>query len=136
MRLLWYYTIQSSESTKAYIHSLDVATNPILFNGYQNGAGGTVYGELEGSPAVDTSLKAYVFPNPVKKGFFRIKVDSAYSGNNLVIYDIAGQRVYETQRDESNFDFDLDSTEFSSGVYLVLVKNQYQRKIIKFAVEK
>jgi hypothetical protein len=115
---------------------LDVATNPILFNGYQNGSGGTVYGELEGSPAVDTALKAYVFPNPVKKGFFRIKVDSAYSGNNLVIYDIAGQRVYETQRDESNFDFDLDSTEFSSGVYLVLVKNQYQRKIIKFAVEK
>jgi hypothetical protein len=136
MRLLWYYTIQSSESTKAYIHSLDVATNPILFNGYQNGAGGTVYGELEGSPAVDTALKAYVFPNPVKKGFFRIKVDSAYSGNDLVIYDIAGQRVYETKRDERNFDLDLDSTEFSSGVYLVLVKNQFQRKIIKFAVEK
>ncbi|MCK9556845.1 MAG: T9SS type A sorting domain-containing protein [Candidatus Cloacimonetes bacterium] len=136
-RLLWYYSVVDGQNSRNYIHSIASDTNPILWNGYLNSGSGVVYGSITGTAAPDNApLHAYVFPNPVKSGIYRLRVENASADTKLHIYDISGSMVYSTHKNDERFDLELDSKDLSSGVYVVHVKSGVKDKTFKFAVEK
>jgi hypothetical protein len=61
-RLLWYYTLAGEDNTSSYIHELAIEENPLLWNGFTDGGGATVSGNLMQAPG-SSPLDAYVFPN-------------------------------------------------------------------------
>ncbi len=136
-RLLWYYSVIDGENSRIYVHSIDSMENPILWNGYRNSGTGLVHGSITG-PSIpdDLALVAYVFPNPVKKGVYRLRVENASGDTTLRIYDINGNLVYKDTKNDLKFDLELDSEDLSSGVYVVHVKSGGKQKSVKFAVEK
>jgi len=134
-RLLWYYTLAEEDNTSSYIHELAIEENPLLWNGFTDGGGATVSGNLLQAPG-SSPLDAYVFPNPVKKGSFRLRVLNATDYTTIDIYDIGGTKVQSHAHHDPGFDLQLESRNLSSGVYLVRVKSGDQVKRFKFAVEK
>lgn len=139
-QLLWYYSLMASSGSRAYIHSLAATENPILWSGFRNGASGTFYHEINADtpPPSQSDIAAYVFPNPVKSGIFRLRLSGVGSPAKLEIFNIAGSKVYS---DRLGFygrehDIELDAARFSSGVYIVHVKGSKAEKTFKFTIEK
>lgn len=139
-QLLWYYSLKASEGSRVYIHSLTAAKNPILWSGFRNGESGAYYHYLDADspspPPLD--FAAYVFPNPVKSGIFRLHLTAAGSPVKLDIFDISGSKVYSDRLfiDGRNHDIELDASRFSSGVYIVHIDGSKAKKTLKFTVEK
>ncbi|MCK9584034.1 MAG: T9SS type A sorting domain-containing protein [Candidatus Cloacimonetes bacterium] len=138
--LLWYYALKASEGSRAYIHSLTAAKNPILWAGFRNGESGTFYHYIDADtpPPDPVDFAAYVFPNPVKSGIFRLRVLGAGSTIKVNIFNIAGSKVYSNRIiwADPKQDIELDAARFSSGVYIVHVKGNRAQKTFKFTVEK
>lgn len=139
-QLLWYYSLKASDGSRAYIHSLTAAENPILWSGFRNGESGAFYHHLDPGSYLPPPLDfaAYVFPNPVKSGIFRLRLVAAGSPVKLDIFDISGSKVYSDRLfvDGRNHDIELDASRFSSGVYIAHLKGSRGSKTIKFTVEK
>lgn len=136
-RLVWYYTVVNSSEVRSYIHTLEAPVNPLMWNGYLNSGSGMVTGSVHQTPSPDpTALDSFVFPNPVKKGNFRLRVVNASAHTAVDVYDITGIKVLSHVNTETNFDWELDSATLSSGVYIVRVKSGKQSKNYKFAVER
>jgi M6 family metalloprotease-like protein len=136
-RLVWYYTIVGADEQRSYIHTLDASENPLLWNAYLNSGSGMVLGTVHQTPGTTpVALDAFVFPNPVNKGSFRLRVMNAPANTVVDIYDITGIKVQTHTKNEMNFDLELESRSLSSGVYLVRVSSGKQSKNFKFAVEK
>jgi len=139
-QLLWYNSQHSASGSSVYIHSLGFDENPILWSGARNGAGGSVIvpedlGESTPSPS---RINAYVYPNPVKSGVFRLRIERAFSPIDVYIYDVSGKKVFERKNLQNGLieDIELDSAKFSTGVYIAYIKNWHAKKTIKFAIEK
>ncbi len=141
-QLLWYYALRASEGrgSRVYIHSLAAEKNPILWSGYRNSESGTLYHIIDADtpPPSPTDFDAYVFPNPVKSGLFRLRLSGMGWPIKINIYDIAGSKVYsdELRQYGNKHDLELDSKGFSSGVYIVHVSSGKGHKTFKFTVEK
>lgn len=139
-QLLWYNAQKNDSGSRLFIHSMITSENPIIWNGYRNQAGGAVLipedlGESTPSPG---NISAYVFPNPVKKGIFRLRIRGALAPTQVSIFDISGNQVF-SQTVESDIrikDVEIDASKYSSGVYIVQIKNAHSHKTIKFAIEK
>jgi len=135
--LYWYYP---DDQGRLFIHSLSGLTaNPIIFNGFRNGGSGQFVAEFsdEGSPAVFQN--AYIYPNPVKNTYFRLRLENYSGPTKLNIYDISGTLI-RSQDIPSSLnnprDIEMDTKGFSSGVYILSLENDGKRKRLKFAVEK
>lgn len=133
-QLLWYH----GGDARAYIHSLDSATNPILWKGRTQGESGTLAGKAMPEPPADAHFDAYIFPNPVKTGHFRLRALGAVNSLQYSIYDISGALLQEKKLQIAGGDTDLeiDVNRFSSGVYILRLKSGSKSKVIKFAIEK
>ncbi|MCB5272467.1 MAG: T9SS type A sorting domain-containing protein, partial [Candidatus Cloacimonetes bacterium] len=139
-QLLWYYALKASSGSRAYIHSLAAAENPILWSGFRNGASGTFYHMIDGDtpPPAQSDIAAYVFPNPVKSGIFRLRLSGVGSPAKLEIFNIAGSKVYSERLAfyGREHEIELDAARFGSGVYIVHVNGSNAKKTFKFTVEK
>ncbi len=139
-QLWWYYTQNYASGSRIYIHSVSADEDPILWNGYRNGLSGAVKipDDLGNSMPSPGPVNAYVFPNPVKSGLFRLRIIGGWPPTQVSIYDVAGKRIYsKTWNTDCRIeDLVLDSARFSSGVYIVHIKTDCASKTVRFAVEK
>ncbi len=139
-QLLWYYALRASGGSRTYIHSLPSEYNPILWSGFRNGESGAfshkINGDMPGPSPVE--FAAYVFPNPVKSGLFRLRLQGLGSPIKIDIFDISGSKVYSDKLFlyGSKHDLELDSAGLGSGVYIVHVNGSNAKKTFKFTVEK
>lgn len=135
--LYWYYP---DEDGKLYIHSLSgLAENPIKFSGFRNGNGGYFSSDFYDAPAASSELTAFVFPNPVKRPDYRIRLQNSVGESILRIFDISGSLVSrQTVPGSQNnpYDIEMKSLGLSPGVYILNIENNGTHKNVKFAVEK
>jgi M6 family metalloprotease-like protein len=135
--LYWYYP---DNSGKLYLHSISgLAENPILYAGYRNAGGGSYTAPFTEAPLASSELSAVIFPNPVSKSYFKIRLSNAEGSSRLRVFDITGALIAdrEVQGSANNpHDVEMDSSRFSSGVYILSIENRGKHKQIKFAVEK
>ncbi|HNQ43683.1 MAG TPA: T9SS type A sorting domain-containing protein [Candidatus Cloacimonadota bacterium] len=136
-QLLWYYPTQGGV---IHINSKSgLAENPILWQGFRNGGSGVVHGNIRIPVVQSNKLQAYVYPNPVFKGTFRLRMENANQPTRVSIYDISGMRIqqHKLESDTASIrELELDATRLSSGVYIISVESGKESKTLKFAVEK
>ncbi|MFO7896824.1 MAG: T9SS type A sorting domain-containing protein [Candidatus Cloacimonadales bacterium] len=116
----------------------NVETNPIFWQGFRNKGAGYYQG-ARADLVVQGELESYVFPNPVKNGEARIRVNNASSDLELKIYDIAGNKLLQEEFNlENNSYQDLvwDCSEIASGVYFAIIKSGQQSSKLSIAVIK
>ncbi len=135
--LYWYYP---DSTGKLYLHSLSgFSENPILYAGYRNAGSGSFTADFAEAPLANADLTAFIFPNPVNKPFFKVRLSNAEGSTRLRVFDITGALVTdkEVQGSVNNpHDVELDSSRLSSGVYILSIENRGKHELIKFAVEK
>ncbi len=135
--LYWYYPDGKSHF---YIHSLSSqATNPIVYAGYRNAGSGFFAHPFYDHSLSDTSFRAYVYPNPVKRPNYKLRIENAIGKTEMKIYDISGVLLSSRQLPSSQnsyHDLELDASGLSSGTYILTVKNNGRQRQIKFAVQK
>lgn len=135
--LLWYYT---DADGKLYLHTLEgISQNPIVFSGFRNANGGFFMNDFYDAPIATTELSAFVFPNPVKKPYYRVRLQNATGDSVLRIYDISGSLISKHQISASPnnpHDIEMDSSGLNPGVYIINIENSGKFQNIKFAVEK
>lgn len=136
-KLYWYYP---DATGKLFIHSLSqVNEDPIIFHGYRNGNSGVFSSSFMDEGSAGDAPTAFIYPNPVKGRFFRLKLFSCPGASTLKLFDISGKQLRTLQIPESLNDpreVELSSEGLSSGVYLISVESGGKQKRIKFAVEK
>ncbi|MFA4959521.1 MAG: T9SS type A sorting domain-containing protein [Candidatus Cloacimonas sp.] len=135
--LCWYYT---DNSGKLYIHTKNgISTNPILFAGFRNGASGCAIFDFKDESTSSTEKYAYIYPNPVRKNYFKINLQNYYGQTKLWLYDISGTLIRNLVIPETlnnPRDFELSTKGLSSGVYIMILENGCTTKQLKFAIEK
>jgi len=136
-KLYWYYP---DAQGRLFIHSVsNITSNPILFNGYRNGGSGLFVSEFSDEGSAAAKPNAYIYPNPVKNTYFRLRLENYSGATKLNIYDISGSLVRSKtiQSSQNNpREIELDTIGLSSGVYLLSLENDGMHKRLKFAVEK
>ncbi|MFK5983161.1 MAG: T9SS type A sorting domain-containing protein [Flavobacteriaceae bacterium] len=66
----------------------------------------------------NSDLGAVVFPNPVET-YVTVQFTEVLKSNiNVMIYDITGKLIFDTNKNPTNT-FNLDMSSFSSGIYLL-----------------
>ena len=79
--------------------------------------------------------KASIFPNPVKR-IATIDLDLKESGHTTFeVFNGLGQRVYWDDKgnlSEGNYKFDLQTTNFGTGLYFLKIKSGEKQKVLKF----
>ncbi len=97
-------------------------------------------GTLSDNLDISSNNNLHIFPNPCSEKV-QINFNSKYTDNfNLIIYNLKGQKVLE--KNNANFNanfnassnFELDVSDFSSGIYFMKVHSEsenYIQKIIK-----
>ncbi|MDD3235389.1 MAG: T9SS type A sorting domain-containing protein [Candidatus Cloacimonetes bacterium] len=135
--LYWYYP---DATGNLFLHSLSgLDENPILFSGYRNSGSGVFSSAISNPPILNTELSAFVFPNPIKKPDYRIRLLNAEGNTTLRIFDITGALVtkMESYGSANNpRDIEMDASLLSAGVYILSIENHGSYKRVKFAVEK
>ncbi|MDD2228604.1 MAG: T9SS type A sorting domain-containing protein [Candidatus Cloacimonetes bacterium] len=135
--LYWYYP---DTLGNLFLHSLSgLAENPILYSGYRNSGSGFFTSTVSNPPNVDSELSAFIFPNPVKKPYYRISLNNAEGRTKLRIYDITGSLVSSREISSPTNnprDIEMDASQLSAGVYILSIENHGTHKRVKFAVEK
>jgi len=135
--LSWYYP---DNNGKLFIHSKqNIAFNPILFAGYRNGESGCVTFEFRDESIGSADKFAYIYPNPVRKPYYKLNLQNYFGETKLRLYDISGTLVKKMLIPESQNnprDFELNTFGLSSGVYILVLENNGSTKRLKFAVEK
>jgi hypothetical protein len=77
-----------------------------------------------------------IYPNPVQNGFFRIDLSGMIANEEnlqLKVKNINGQILYE-QSKIRHYDI-VETSQFSSGIYLVELTGQRRRYVGKFVVQ-
>jgi len=135
--LSWYYP---DDNGKLYIHSKqNIAFDPILFAGYRNGESGAISLEFRDDSISSADKFAYIYPNPVRKQYFKLNLQNYFGDTKLGLYDISGTLVKKMLIPESQNnprDFELSTKGLASGVYIMVLENNDSTKRLKFAVEK
>ena len=135
--LSWYY---SDNNGKLFIHSKqNIPYDPILFAGYRNGESGSVTFEFRDESIGSADKFAYIYPNPVRKPYYKLNLQNYFGETKLRLYDISGTLVKKLLIPESQNnprDFELNTFGLSSGVYILVLENNGSTKRLKFAVEK
>lgn len=136
-KLYWYYP--DSEG-RLFVHGLGgFNANPIVFGGFRNGNSGVFTSPFQDESLNETAPFAYLYPNPVNKPYFRLRLGN-YSGETSArLYDISGNLIRSFHIPESlnnPHEIEVDSKGLSSGVYILSLENGNQHKRLKFAVEK
>lgn len=137
-KLYWYYGVEDSSGSGAYIHLFSTQSDPVLFAGKYSDTGSAIRITLPPDGGNTTGdLITYVYPNPVKQAQFRIRVENAKAKTKIKVFDISGKLIYRDNRErESDFELEIDSSKMSAGVYLLQVESGKLKKQYKFAVEK
>ena len=95
---------------------------------------------VDGTLSTDTNIflsGVSVFPNPLKHDKLSIKVDGAneYEIFKVIIYNLQGQVVYQTNFSGKNF-IDINTASLlKSGVYLVSVQSGQKISTTKLIVQ-
>jgi hypothetical protein len=133
--LIWYYVAGNRVNI---LSRNSVAEDPILWNGRYNASGGSITASDEGMPPPDFTIRAYVYPNPVKTPLFRLRVSGSWESIKVRIWDISGNLIYQNNRDpvSNPEEMEIDARSWSSGVYILNVSDAKHSKTVKFAVEK
>lgn len=133
--LIWYYVAGNRVNI---LSRNSVAEDPILWNGRYNASGGSITASDEGMPPPDFTIRAYVYPNPVKTPLFRLRVSGSWESIKVRIWDIIGNLIYQNDRDSVSNpeEMEIDARSWSSGVYILNVSDAKHSKTVKFAVEK
>lgn len=135
--LFWYY---ASANGKLEIKSLaDITTDPVIWNGFRNGDNGVASFEQTEINTPGQAKNMFVFPSPVNLNSFRLRLENFLESGNYRIFNISGQLIAQGDiplASHQNRDIIIDSSSFSSGVYLMSVKIGSSSRTIKFAVEK
>jgi hypothetical protein len=109
------YTITAVYSDAESIHSNSATIEMSYYTGISNK-------KMEGTT---------IFPNPAEDHFI---IKSLSDFNSVVIYDLAGQIVY--QRDiSSSSSLQIDSQPFNTGVYLVKLISLQNQQILKLIIK-
>ncbi|MDD2332257.1 MAG: hypothetical protein PHI68_06365, partial [Candidatus Cloacimonetes bacterium] len=73
---LYWYNIPNSG--QVLIHKLGgQSENPIVYQGFRNAGTGTVIAPLTDPDPIDENFTAYIYPNPIKSGHFRIRLENS-----------------------------------------------------------
>jgi hypothetical protein len=135
--LQWLYVNSRGNVVCASWDSLSF--NPFTWNGFRGGDSGFAnLGFIEGDDG-SNQFSAFAYPNPARGEIIRIK-SLNYIGNlKLNIYNVGGTCIYQSSLQAvsgESQDFQIDVSDFSSGVYIAVVQDSHATKRIKFAVEK
>ncbi|MCO6501440.1 MAG: PKD domain-containing protein [Vicingus serpentipes] len=71
-----------------------------------------------------------IYPIPANQ-FFNVKVPYGYSGGEIIITDVVGQKIKSIQMEENKKEVKILTNEMSSGVYFVSVDYQGERVFTK-----
>lgn len=136
-KLYWYYP---DSDGKLYIHGLGgFESNPIIFGGFRNGGSGVFSSPFQDEVLNSVQVFAYVYPNPVNKPYFKLKMGNFYGDTAAKLYDITGNliRSFSIAESQNNpHEIEISSQGLSSGVYILSLDNGSFQKRLKFAVEK
>lgn len=69
-----------------------------------------------------------VYPVPVKNTD-KLHISSESSSNNLVIYDLLGNQLFESQFNQNNFRIDM--SKFVKGIYFIYINGGFKKIIIE-----
>jgi len=135
--LFWYYC--DGEANLNIFSKAETNGDPIVWNGYRNQGTGVFSGFYQADdPPVDSSISALIFPNPVRSGIFRVRLENAQAAVQVRIYDIAGKLIHEQHFAPypSNVrDLQIEMGRLSVGVYIAVVEHQGKSARIRFARE-
>jgi M6 family metalloprotease-like protein len=116
-----------------------VQVNPLVWQGYRNNHS-SLYEAFIDMPISETeNLAAFAFPNPAKKGEFRIKVKNAKADIKIKIFDIAGHKIYSDnieKNDGNSKDIWFSTDKFSSGVYFAVISSRGETQKVPIAIIK
>ena len=128
-----------TDGNSAFIASKsEVETDPIFWSGFRNGGLGVFQGEIPEFTNVE-KLNCFAYPNPVKNGQARFRVQNAVADIEMKIYDIAGNLLYKANAPlENNPTQDIvwECSEISSGVYFATLKSGDLTKQVSIAIIK
>jgi M6 family metalloprotease-like protein len=135
----WYYC---DPEGSLYIHytAMDAQNEAIEWNGFRNGGSGSFAGTaMSDEIPPDDQFNAYVFPNPVRGGQFRLRIENFEENAEIRLFDINGALVQSVDEPANGIlrrDVALDGSMLSSGVYILSVRCGDKRRRIKFTVQK
>jgi hypothetical protein len=124
--------IMASKLRLSMLDSPYAGVNEIILTGYpiQNKASANdlMKGNKSESIALEDDLKPVLYPNPVRDNINLKLPDSSQAGNqNVQIYDLSGQLIYNQDIDKNNLDSNLRIETYNiisrSGLYLLKYKN-------------
>ena len=89
----------------------------------------------------EADLKFVVFPNPVEKSAFAVRLEGKRRDNwNFTLLDFAGKQMdlgsYALEKGVQDVSFDLVPYHLSAGLYYLSVENSEGKKVIKIAIKK
>jgi hypothetical protein len=136
--LLAYYTGSTIPSSATY----NISNVLLLFrsDNYLNSQGFSLNYTSNSLIGIDENSSLHgitIFPNPVKN-YLILNIESIFTGNNnLSIYSIDGREVYSEIFDIKSVGRvkAIDVSNLTSGIYLLSVSNNRDRKFMKFIKE-
>ncbi|MFA5498187.1 MAG: T9SS type A sorting domain-containing protein [Candidatus Cloacimonadia bacterium] len=134
------YHFFTDRSGNLYENSLGrFAQSPIQWNGYRSGGSSVFQGAHKLSQPIDNKLRAFAYPNPVRDGDARVRVEGGRGEIKISIFDVTGKKLVEqayTEGISDKFDILLDTHKLVFGVYFGVVKSENRTATFKLAVEK
>lgn len=135
----WYFTDPQGD-----LNVMSTVVDPLQFRinwmGFRNAAAGCYYGPaVQDPPPPEPDFTAFVYPSPVRKDTFRVRVNNFNAELRAQIFDIGGALVLSQTYPPNGFlerDLQFDSSRLASGVYILSVECGGRRARVKFAVEK
>ncbi len=134
------YNAFISNSHSVFVNQVkEYEENPIEFSGYRS-----LFNVTEDFSNTEvTGFNAYIYPNPIRSIDARFRVYNPASDYELIVYDIAGNKVYTDKITLSRLDLDkqyfeasLRLDKLSAGAYFCVYKDRNKTKKIKFSIEK
>jgi M6 family metalloprotease-like protein len=134
------YFIFSDNQKKLFASVFDLQQNdPIVWNGYRNSQWSMYESTHENLPASSGDISVYVYPNPVRVGEARIRIEKADDEVDLKIYDVTG-KIVMTEKIAGSiphyYDIPFSVDKLSTGVYFGTVETKGKSTQFRFAVEK
>lgn len=129
------YSVNTATSYIWYKQGGQVPLLRLVYTGASNlyfVFGSRAYGTISGINEINSTVDISIYPNP-SNGQFQFTIDSLQVAKNykLEIYNMQGERIYQSAITNTKFDFDLSNQ--TNGIYFVKISDgikNYNQKIV------
>lgn len=115
----------------------NIISDPIIWEGYRNGGYSLFVGEQTTPISQNEDFIVSVYPNPVKNGEVKFRLENSNKNIDLQIFDIAGNLVYSRHYSNVNpdvADLNWETKKIASGIYFGIIKSGNNKKKVPIAI--